>query len=344
MMDEILENRIIELLAGAFPRSDRQCNKMHEADAELVRLPGADFTLALKADSIVEEIETGLYSDPGTIGWMAVTASMSDLAAVGAQPMGIIIGESLPPRLDPSYLAAMQAGIGEACRAYDVGVFGGDTNFSDSMQITVFAMGIIQGNRLLTRVGCHAGDILYASGPMGLGGAYAFAQLTRSSKVETPPLQFKPTARIKEGLMVRGFASCCMDTSDGTLATVDQLMRLNGVGFRIELGQGSLHESAAALAKSQGFPDWMMLAGPHGDFELVFTIPPTRESKFLAAAKGIDWHPIRIGVALDSPRVECSVGEETRALPTAKIRNLFAESGGDIGKYIGALLKIAWGE
>ncbi len=74
-MNEIRENALIEGLVKGFPRSPLQQNRPHQADAELVHLPGTDALLALTTDSVVEEVESGLYTDPYLIGWMTVVVN-----------------------------------------------------------------------------------------------------------------------------------------------------------------------------------------------------------------------------------------------------------------------------
>ena len=93
MLNQILENSSIKNLVKIFSRSPLQQNRLHESDAELINLPGTNITLAITMDSIVEEIEAGLYTDPYLIGWMTVMVNASDLAAVGAKPLGILINE-----------------------------------------------------------------------------------------------------------------------------------------------------------------------------------------------------------------------------------------------------------
>jgi len=93
-LNEILENKIINNLIAGFERSPNQLNHPHESDAEIIQL--GNIKLAITTDSISEEISTGLYDDPYLIGWMIVTVNISDLAAVGAIPIGILISEIIP--------------------------------------------------------------------------------------------------------------------------------------------------------------------------------------------------------------------------------------------------------
>src|SRR5512141_3471353 len=99
MNGAILENQMIERLARSFRRSPGQVNRLNESDAEIVRLGTSDTRIAVTTDSIVEEIASGLYDDPRMIGWMAAMANFSDLAAVGATPLGLLVAETLPADL-----------------------------------------------------------------------------------------------------------------------------------------------------------------------------------------------------------------------------------------------------
>ena len=338
MSDPILENAYIERLVQGLPRSPLQLNRLQEADAELIRLPGTTAVLALKTDSIVEEIETGLYADPYLLGWMTVTVNASDLAAVGAEPIGLLLNETLPPDPDDHYLTELQRGIRDACLEYCLPVLGGDTNFSTHVQLGGFALGLVPDGRPVTRVGCHPGDLLYASGPLGSGAAYALAVLgTEMSGAERP--QYRPRARIREGVVLRPFASCCMDSSDGALPTLDQLARLNRVGFRIDSRLEDVLDSSAQRVAT-GFAPWMLLAGPHGEFELLFTVPPDRRAAFESAAAAASWTPLRLGVATAETGVCLTYQGANVPVDTARVRNLFSSVGGDVPEYVRGLFEI----
>jgi thiamine-monophosphate kinase len=350
MTDVILENALIERLARGLPRSPLQVNGLQESDAELVRLPGTSLVLAVKTDCIVEEIESGLYKDPELIGWMAVTVNASDLAAVGAEPLGIVLAETLPPGTGDEFVGALKLGIGAACERYALPVLGGDTNFSAHMQIGGCAIGLIREGPLITRVGCRPGDRLYASGPLGAGSAFAFAELGSGAREAAPgagvggansAAPFRPVARLAEGAIVRRFGSACMDTSDGVLATLDQLLRLNGVGFRVDRPPEELLTRAALVsARAARVPPWMMLAGPHGEFELVFTVPGPRAAAFEDAAAQAGWLPLVLGDVVAEPGVTLAFDGGRGPLDTGAVRNLFAEVAGDVGRYVEGLLRL----
>lgn len=341
-MTTVLEHQLIERLAAALPRSPLQLNGLHESDAELLHLPGTEFVLAITTDGLAEEIATGLYGDPWLIGWMLVTVNASDLAAVGARPLGVLVCETLPPDTRGEWIAELQRGIGEAATAHRLPVLGGDTNAARVPHLAATAVGLIEG-RPLTRSGARPGDALFASGRLGGGAAYALARLTRAEAAELPA--FQPTARLREGELLRGFASACMDTSDGAIATMDELMTRSGIGLRLDVPVERWTDPAArASIRRAGLSPWMLHAGPHGEFELLFTVPPDRDDALHRAARAIGWDPIRLGDVTATPGLAVVSGDSTRTIDSAAVRNLFAACGTDIERYVkelGALLAAA---
>ena len=275
MIDLVKENAFIAQLVSAMPRNPNQINGLHESDAELVRIRGeSDQILAVTTDSIVEEIEQGLYTEPYQIGWMTVMANLSDLAAVGARPLGILLSESLPSDIPADQLASLQRGVREACRTAGTALLGGDTNFSRQLHMSATAVGLVEGKTPMTRKGCTPGDLLYCTGPLGGGNAFAAAKILQASDAIT----YLPSARIREGFLLKSCASACMDTSDGLFATLDQLGRLNNVGFALdESWESVLDLPALAMARKLGVEPWMFMAGPHGEYELVMTVKPVDE-------------------------------------------------------------------
>lgn len=338
-MNVILENELIERLAKGLPRSPDQLNGLRESDAEIVRLPGTETLLALTTDGIVEEIEAGLYSDPYLIGWMAVMVNASDLAAVGAQPFGFLLSETLPPDPDDNFLNELQRGVREACAACQLPVLGGDTNFSSRMQAGGTAIGLIEDSTPMTRLGCAPGDRLYATAALGLGGAFALAQL--GGQEASASVDYRPEARLHEGRLLRGLATCCMDTSDGVIPTLDELMRLNQIGFRWDRPlKEALHPQAIAFARASGVPLWTMLAGPHGEFELLFTVARERTDELQRLAGELGWQPLELGAVVPDPGLRLRLDTACVRIDTAKVRNLFQEVAGDVEAYVRALLNL----
>ena len=337
-MNPVYERSWVDGLIRGMPRSPHQLNGVHESDAELVKLPGLDGILAVTTDGIAEEIASGLYSDPYLSGWMVVVVSASDLAAVGATPIGYLVCESLPPEMDPADIARLQAGIRDASRRHDLPVLGGDTNEAAQLHLSGTAIGIA-GPRPLSRRGARSGDRLFASGALGLGSAFALQQLFPSAGHQDT-VAFRPVARLPEGQLLRQWATACIDTSDGALAAMDELMRVNAVGIRATTVMGDVvHSEARGAARMAGLPEWTMLAGPHGEFELLFTIPSDRVEAFRLAAAEVGWVPTPIGEVVPVPGLRWLMNDDWASLDTTRIRNLFSEVDGDPTRFVAALLE-----
>ncbi len=341
MMEQILENRRIDLITRHFIIPPQRVNNVHEADAELVDLGGnSDKFLAVTTDALVEEISSGLYDDPHLAGWMLTTVNFSDLAAVGADPLGLLVTMSYPSHQDEAYVTKLAEGISDACQRLGTFVLGGDTNQADAVFLSGCALGLVPKKSVMTRIGAKPGDKIYMTGPAGPGGIYAFLRLTGQGG-KLPKSYFRPSARIREGQLVREFASCCMDTSDGLLHTADTLMRLNGCQFIIHDGwEKILHPLALEVCRDQNLPPWLVLAAVHGEFELCFTLPPEKERDFLEAAGRAGWNPISVGEVIKGGGVSIKKGQNLATLNTALIRNIAGEAGTNPKAYIERLLEI----
>jgi thiamine-monophosphate kinase len=340
-MKHVLENSLIERLTQGFARNESQINGLQDSDAELLRLPGCDLVLALTTDSLAEELEVGLYRDPYLIGWMAVTVNASDLAAVGAEPVGVLLSETIPPDADDDFLAALQRGVSDACSASGLHVLGGDTNFSPRIHMSATALGVLADGPIMTRKGCRPRDAVFASGPLGLGSAFALTQFQSGSEDPPQNMMFKPRARVREGQMVRHWATSCMDTSDGVIPTLDQLVRLNDVGIKLAGKlEDILHPDALYAVRAADLPEWFLLAGPHGEFELLFTVPRESRERFSSTASALGWEPIEIGEIVKHQAVTMPIHGRQQEVDTTTIRNLFTEVRGDVNQYVAKLVTL----
>lgn len=294
-----------------------------------------DTVIALTTDGIMEEIHQGLYVDPFLVGWMTVMVNLSDLAAVGARAEGLLIQLNLPPEPEETLLSGLRQGIEAACSECETYVLGGDINSSSQLSTGGTAFGIVPAGRMISRKGCRYGDRLYTTAAAGLGAAFAFRQVFAG---DGPGLEYRPIARLREGQVVREFASACLDTSDGLIAGLAQLAFVNESGFELTAPyQKILHPAAQSLAVAAGLPPWFLLAGPHGDFELVFTVPTDSEADFLAAAANIGWEPLCLGrVTSEGLLLDPGINTPVKT-DAALIANLFQDAGGDSETYLESL-------
>ncbi len=331
--DEIQENRLLTRWADLLPRSPGQTGGVHETDAELVRL-GDGRLLALTVDTVSEEIRLGLYSDPRTAGRVAAAAALSDLAAVGAEPLGLLLSVTLPEDEAGEIQGAVARGVAECVNAAGTFVLGGDTNAGPSLSVACTAVGIVPEGQELRRTGLLAGHVLFAAGPLGLGAACA-ATLLFGAKELFSEDDFSIPCRIPHGMALRACASAAMDSSDGLISTLDQMMRLNGVSLNITRPAGELlHPRAREVARHLDLSPLALLAAIHGEFELIFGLPPERRKELERIAAHLGWHPLEIGAAGEGWGL--SIGD--RPVDGALFRNLLSVCGNDPHVYAQRLI------
>lgn len=337
MSEQILENSYVDKIVAQFDVPRQRIHATHESDAELIELgKELPYFLAITMDSLCEEIASGLYRQPYLMGWMLATVNFSDLAAVGAQPLGLVISLNLPESVSETQIRELTRGINDACQQSNTFVLGGDTNSAPVTMLSGCAIGTVPRERSINRIGCRPGDRIYLTAPAGLGNAFAVQELLK----QPLGIDYRPRARLKEGQIIRQFASACMDTSDGLIHTLDQLMRLNYTQMLIfDQWEKEIHPLASQLARRMGLPRWLMLAGFHGEFELCCTIPAAQESAFLKAAQEINWHPVLLGEVRPGEGMRIRNGHRETSIDSAFIRNLSAIASRDAREYIQNLIQ-----
>lgn len=336
-MEEIFENVIIDSWVEHFRHTPSQVNMPHEADAELIETSGdPDHYLAITIDTVAEEITTGLYQNPYTMGWVTVMACLSDLAAVGAEPLGLVVSVSIESGRDRTFAGNIAQGMEDACRTLGICILGGDTNITPTISLTGCALGFVPRGKVMTRLGCKPGDDVFITGSVGAGNALGLVRLTNISDDHFTEKSYRPVARLKKGQFLRNHVSCCMDTSDGLLTTLDQLMRLNGLGFVIDCDwERILAPEVLRLCSKTGTPPWLMVAGPHGEFELLFTISADVADETLAQPEFEGANPIRLGRVQQTPAVSLTFPSGRSVdVHMAPLRNLLQTVDGDLERYV----------
>jgi thiamine-monophosphate kinase len=216
-------------------------------DAALLDVPAGEH-LVVSADTSVEHIHfERAWLTPREIGYRATMAALSDLAAMAASPLGILLALGLPA----SWLDAageLGEGVGEALdRAYTI-VRGGDITGASDLTLGVTVLGSTA--QPLRRHGARVGDTVYVTGTLGGPGA-ALAAWRRG---EAPPAAARerfarPVARIGEAIwLARAGARAAIDISDGLLADAGQMAAASGVHIQIDLERLPLHQGVDARA------------------------------------------------------------------------------------------------
>jgi len=328
---ESKELAFIDSLIKGFSKPANRLNSPHESDSEIIRLPSYNKLLAVTTDTIYEELQTGLYNDPFQIGWMTVTVNVSDLAAVGASPIGILISEGIPKKLNSKIINKIQEGIATASKEYNIPILGGDTNQTEDLLMGGTALGIIDDNNYMKRSGLNPGDNLYTTAKAGIGTVCSFSLIDKNYINH-----YLPKARITEGIAIKNFSEACIDTSDGLIAGLDQLIRSSDVGIELQVNPGEiLCSEALSLSEKYNLPKWIFLNGPHGDFELIFSIAKEKMKAFTAFKNEKNFEIIYLGKVIETRGLYV---DGNKCCNTGLLRNLFDNAKGDPKTYLNYLL------
>lgn len=259
-------------------RSSRQLNALNESDCELIQL-SSDQTLALTIDSVSEEIAWGLYRDPYTMGWVTAMASLSDLAAVAAQPLGLLWSTLWRSDDSIEFKEKVARGFQDALQAENVALLGGDTGQSSALVLSSVGAGLCETQTALTRMRIKPGDWIVHSGSIGVGSALAMRFLRGEREEDFPESFYRPRAQVSLALKLRGIAHAAIDTSDGLLASFDTLSRLNGCEMELHFDPAHLDPQARKYCEARQLPLSLLWWAEHGDFQLLLAISPENMKK-----------------------------------------------------------------
>lgn len=242
-------------------------------DAALLECP-AGCELVAAIDTLVAGVHFPPGSAPASIGHRALAVNLSDLAAMGARPAWALLSLTLP-QADERWLEEFAAGFAVLARAHDVALVGGDTT-SGPLCITVQIMGHVPKATALLRSGARAGDRLFVSGTPGDAAAGLAIEQARLSAGGEADLYLRrrflyPTPRLALGNCLRGYATACIDVSDGLLGDVSKLARASGCGARLELEALPVSEQLIATVGEQRARELALTGGD--DYELCFAVP-----------------------------------------------------------------------
>lgn len=263
-------------------------------------------------DVLVEGVHYTSGCPPRDVAWKLLAVNLSDLAAMGARPAGVLAGVALPAATDDAWIEDFIDGLGHACARFGAPLLGGDTvRGGDVAVLGMTALGFVPAGAALGRVSARPGDRLWVSGTLGdaalglriaLGDAAPHAELLARYR--------RPSPRLAMGLALRGIASAAMDVSDGLLLDARRLAAASGVALEVWLADMPLSDAAR---ERLGVDDDALLAAATGgdDYELLFTAPSAADARVRAAAgaAGVAVSPIGLTSEGEGLRVIGSTGD-----------------------------------
>ena len=214
--------------------------------------------LVLTHDMLVEGVHVPLGADPADVAWKLVATNLSDLAAKGARPLGVLVGHMLGDGDD-----RFAEGLGEVLSRYEVPLLGGDTVSGGSPRSWgLTAIGRAMHRPVPSRAGARPGDAVWITGP--LGAAMMGFEALRDGTGGDSSAYRRPTPRLAEGEALAPLASAMMDISDGFLLDASRMAEASGVTL-------ALDSSAVPFAAPEDRRDEALRWGD--DYELLVTLP-----------------------------------------------------------------------
>jgi thiamine-monophosphate kinase len=298
-MPSLSEDEMVERIRGALG-GGFEADGLRDDAAVLGLPPGAD-ALVVSVDSVVEGVHFDLgLSSPSDVGWKALMRALSDLAAMGARPLGAVVALCLPGLEQGDELAqAVMEGVAEAVAASGCPVVGGDVSGANQLTLAVTVLGLADDGDPVARSGARPGDLLVVTGPCG--GSAAGLRLLGAGQFCGAAVERhrRPAARLAEGVAARrAGAHAMIDISDGLALDLHRLADASGVGFALTEVPV---DQEATVAEALGGGE---------DYELVVAIDPADADVLLRSLAAVG--PARsvvIGEVLPTPSARSLDGQ-----------------------------------
>jgi thiamine-monophosphate kinase len=268
-----------------------------------------DHQMVVTTDMLIDGVHfSDRTTSPIDVGWRAAAVNLSDLAAMGARPWGLVMSVGLPPDTEIQWIEDVYRGFSECLRTYDTELVGGDTVRSPVRTFAVTAFGQVPKNQLIQRHNARVGDAIVMTGLHGLSKAGLELLLDENSqenlneklkdkllvpikidnqiltgqKLEQVICQYhqRPIPRfdainilqqIQKSQYSSQYANIAgMDSSDGLADAIAQICRASQVGAKIYWDVLPIPEAVQILAGDRAL-DWVLYGGE--DFELVLCMP-----------------------------------------------------------------------
>ena len=261
-------------------------------DSAVVRVPGSKYDLLYTTDAVIEGAHFLRSAGAAGIGHKAAARVLSDIAAMGGEPMYLLVNLVCARGTSVARLEAVYRAMAATAERHGAAVIGGDTASGRVLELHVFGVGRVARGGALLRSGARRGDVIYVTGRLG-------------GSIHGKHLTFQP--RLREGQWLRGWATSMIDLSDGLATDLSHITAQSCAGADVQAGR--VHARCARAAKN--------LAGAltdGEDFELLFTVPRKKSSafekawraKFKLACAAIGTISSRRGIRMDGRKMTAS--------------------------------------
>ncbi len=249
--------------------------------------------MIIKTDMLVAKTDIPPKMSYWQAARKAVIMNISDFAAKGVKPLGLLASLGTPPNITKKNIEQIGKGLNAGAREYDTYVLGGDTNETQGLTINIALFGMAKKGDIILRSGAQPGDIVATTGPFGLtssGLKILTEKLTAPAKIRKKLIDavLMPYARLKEGLVLAETraTTASIDSSDGLAWSLHEISHASNVGFIIDAPPIPKETSEFARIHHLNSLELSLYGGE--EYELVVTIKPKhwRRVKDMVLQKG----------------------------------------------------------
>lgn len=236
-------------------------------DAAISQIPEG-YELITSIDTLNIGVHFPENTAPFDIGYKALAVSLSDMAAMGAEPIGFLLSLTLP-QADTAWLAEFSRGLFTLAYQHNVPLIGGDTT-KGPLSISTIVQGITPKASAICRHGANIGDLIFVTG--SLGDAGLALQLLQTKNIVPSKLLTRlnqPTPRLTTGIALRNIATAAIDISDGLAADLTHLIQASNVGAEIQTEKIPL--SIAIKENADLLTAYRLALSSGDDYEICFT-------------------------------------------------------------------------
>jgi len=242
--------------------------------------------LLITTDMMVTKWHMPKGMGPYDIGWSIIAVNLSDIAAMGGRPLGLVTAIGITRGHPIEFLEQMVDGMNDCARRFNTSVVGGDTKEHDDLVLCGTALGEVDKDKILLRKGAKPGDLIAVTGALGRAGA-GYHSLKRGLGLKDAEATLKrPWPRVKEGLALgaSGLVTSCMDISDGLSSSIFEMSKVSGMTYEIDYAKvPRAPEVDMAFHDLERQKDLTLNFGD--DFELLFTVKRGAEEGLAEVSK-----------------------------------------------------------
>lgn len=280
-------------------------------------IPIGDYYFLATSDMISEKTHIPRTMSPWQIGWFIIAINLSDIAAKGGIPLGVLLSVGLPRTYQESSYIELLNGASSCATAFNTRIIGGDTKEHETIVLAGTAIGKIKKNLFMSRKGAQPDDVVAVTGSLG-NAAAGFYKLEHEKRTGTVNGLSKPTPRVFEGMALAETTKvhCCMDISDGLSSSLYQLSELNRIGFEIKQNLLPISTELQSYSEQDSKIDRIQSALHFGgDYELLLTTEKENISILQRSLEPFDTNLTVIGKVVAEQKIQLITNQKKIHLP-----------------------------